>query len=246
MNTQQIYGRHPVLEALRAKAKIQVIYLAEGQKQKGVLAQIVAQAKQARVRLKWVSRHTLTRLTETNAAHQGVVAEIAPFRYSSVERILARAKKKAEPPFLLLLDGIQDVHNFGALLRTAEAAGMHGVIIPQRRAASVTATVYKSSAGAIHHLPIAQVTNLTRTIKQLQQEKIWVVGLDMAGKELYHQANLKGPLAIVVGAEGKGLSRLVMETCDFLTQLPMKGHVQSLNASVATAILIYEALRQRG
>jgi len=246
MKTQQIYGRHPVLEALRARAKISAIYLAEGQKQKGALAQIIAQAKQAKVRLKWVSRQTLTRLTEAKAVHQGVVAEIAPFRYSSVERILAQAKKKNEPPFLLLLDGIQDVHNFGALLRTAEAAGVHGVIIPQRRAASVTATVYKSSAGAIHYLPIAQVVNLTRTIKQLQQKKVWVVGLDMAGKELYHQANLKGALAIVVGAEGKGLSRLVSENCDFLIQLPMKGHVQSLNASVATAILIYEVLRQRG
>ncbi len=246
MKTQQIYGRHPILEALRARTKISVIYLAEGQKKKGALAQLIALAKQAKVRLKWVSRETLGRLTEANASHQGVVAEIAPFQYSTLEKILAQAKKKDEPPFLLLLDGIQDVHNFGALLRTAEAAGVHGVIIPQRRAASVTATVYKSSAGAIHYLPVAQVTNLNQTIKKLQKEKIWVVGLDMAGKQLYYQANLKGPLAIVVGAEGKGLSRLVAERCDFLTKLPMSGHVQSLNASVATAILIYEVLRQRG
>ena len=246
MANQQIYGRHPVLEALRSGSKVRVIYLAEGQKQKGVIAEIITIAKQGGIGIKWVSRHRLARLVEANANHQGVVAEIAPFRYSTVETILMRAKQRQQPPFLLLLDGIQDTHNFGALLRTAYAAGMHGVIIPQRRAASVTPTVYKSSAGAVNYLPIAQVTNLTRTIKQLQTENIWMVGLEMAGQQLYHQANLKGPLGIVVGAEGKGLSRLVAENCDFLVQLPMKGRVESLNASVAGAILIYEALRQRG
>ncbi|MGB0384740.1 MAG: 23S rRNA (guanosine(2251)-2'-O)-methyltransferase RlmB [Ardenticatenaceae bacterium] len=246
MANQHIYGRHPVLEALRSGTKVRAIFLAQGQTEKGIIAEIITLANQVGIaRVQWVGRKKLARLVEANANHQGVVAEIAPFGYSTIEKILAHSKQRGEPPFLLLLDGIQDVHNFGALLRTAEAAGMHGVIIPQRRAASVTPTVYKSSAGAVNYLPIAQITNLTRTIKQLQAQNIWVVGLEMAGEQLYHQANLKGPLAIVVGAEGKGLSRLVAQNCDFLVQLPMTGRVESLNASVSGAILIYEALRQR-
>lgn len=241
-----IYGRHPVLEALRSGTRITGIFLAQGQKESGPVAEIMAAAKVAGVRVEWLPKGALARLVEPDANHQGVVAELPPFRYSSVEAILARAAQRSEPPFLLLLDGIQDVHNLGALLRTAEAAGVHGAILPERRAASVTPTVYKSSAGAVNYLPIAQVTNLTQTMKQLQAQNLWFVGLDMAGEQLYHQANLKGPLGIVVGAEGRGLGRLVAESCDFLVQLPMRGQVDSLNASVAGAILIYEALRQRG
>lgn len=241
-----IYGRHPVLEALRSGTRVTGIFLAQGQKEAGPVAEIMAAAKAAGVRVEWLPKGALARLVEPDANHQGVVAELPPFPYSSVEAILKRAAQRGEAPFLLLLDGIQDVHNLGALLRTAEAAGVHGAILPERRAASVTPTVYKSSAGAVNYLPIAQVTNLTQTMKQLQAQNIWFVGLDMAGEQLYHQANLKGPLGIVVGAEGRGLGRLVAESCDFLVQLPMRGQVDSLNASVAGAILIYEALRQRG
>jgi 23S rRNA (guanosine2251-2'-O)-methyltransferase len=246
MASDYIYGRHPVLEALKAGARVRALYLAEGQKQSGIIADILLEARQRGVRVEWLPRARLERLVEGDANHQGVAAELAPFRYSSVEQILENAAQREEAPLLLLLNGIQDVHNLGALLRTAEAAGVHGVIVPERRAAGVTPTVYKSSAGAVHYLPIAQVANLTQTIKQLQAQNLWFVGLDMAGEQLYHQANLKGPLGIVVGAEGRGLGRLVAETCDFLVRLPMRGQVDSLNASVAGAILIYEAIRQRG
>ncbi len=245
MATERIYGRHPVLEALRSGAEVRRVLLADGQKRGSIIEEIVQAAEERAVRVEWVSRPSLERMVESDATHQGVVAELAPFRYASVESILARAESREEAPFLLLLDGIQDVHNFGALLRTAESAGMHGAIIPTHRAAGVTPTVYKSSAGAVHYLPIAQVTNLTQTIKQLQARGLWFVGLDMEGEQLYHEANLGGPLGVVVGAEGRGLGRLVAESCDFLVRLPMHGNVDSLNASVAGAILIYEALRQR-
>lgn len=246
MPSEHIYGRHPVLEALRSDTPVKVVFLGEGQKQTGVIAEIMQVAAQHNVRVEWLSRGALERLVEPDANHQGVVAELPPYRYSSVEAILKRAAERGEPPFLLLLDGIQDVHNLGALVRTAEAAGMHGLVIPSHRAAGVTPTVYKSSAGAVNFLPIAQVTNLPQTMQQLQGQGIWFVGLDMAGEEPYSRSNLKGPLGIVVGAEGKGLGRLVAETCDFLVHLPMRGRVDSLNASVAGAILIYEAVRQRG
>ncbi len=244
--TDRIYGRHPVLEALKADAAVRKVLLAEGQKEGGVVAEIVEEATRRGVRIEWVARKRLDQITEAEANHQGVVAELPPFRYSSVDDVLAAAGASGEAPFILLLDGIQDVHNFGALLRTAEAAGVHGVIIPERRAVGVTPTVYKSSAGAVHHLRIAQVTNLTQTMNELKQQGIWFVGLDMAGEQMYHQANLKGGLGIVVGAEGRGLGRLVAETCDFLVRLPMRGAIDSLNASVAGGILLYEALRQRG
>lgn len=243
MSLDYIYGRHPVLEALNSGARIQQIVLADGQKQSGTLAEILAAAQQSDTPVEWVSKGKMTQLVGRDANHQGVVAALPPFRYSSVDAILARAGD--EPPFLLLLDGIQDVHNFGALIRTAEAAGMHGIIIPQHRAAGVTATVYKSSAGAAFHMPIAQETNMTRTIQQLQERGIWFAGLEMDGAQPYDRANLRGPLGIVLGAEGRGLSRLVAEQCDFLVRLPMQGAVSSLNASVAGGIVIYEALRQR-
>lgn len=239
-----IYGRHPVLEALRAGAPIRTLLLAEGQQPQGI-AELLAEAEARGIPTEWRPRHALEKLLETGATHQGVVAVLPPFRYSTVEAMLARAASRNEPPFLLLLDGIQDVHNLGALIRTAESAGMHGLIVQERRAAGVTATVYKSSAGAVNHLAIAQVTNLTQTIKRLQAEGLWVAGLEMEGSQPYHSAMLRGPLAIVVGAEGRGLSRLVAEQCDYLVHLPMRGQIGSLNASVAGGILIYEALRQR-
>lgn len=245
MATERIYGRHPVLEALKAGSRVQRLLLAQGQKEGGIVGELLALAQQQGIPVERLPRQQLERLIEPDANHQGVVAEVPPFRYSSIGAILERAKARQEAPFILMLDGIQDVHNLGALLRTAEAAGMHGVIIPERRAASVTPTVYKSSAGALHYLPIAQITNLTQSIKQLKEAGVWVAGLDMAGEQPPHKSNLLGPLALVVGAEGKGLSRLVAEHCDFLVSLPMHGQINSLNASVAGAIVIYEALRQR-
>ncbi|MBA3532189.1 MAG: 23S rRNA (guanosine(2251)-2'-O)-methyltransferase RlmB, partial [Ardenticatenales bacterium] len=230
MATDRIYGRHPVLEALKANARIRRILLVQGQQEGGIIAEIIKLAAERSVPIERLQRAALDRMVEAEANHQGVAAELPPYRYHSVESILARAKEKGELPFLLVLDGIQDVHNFGALLRTAEAAGVHGVLIPERRAVEVTPTVYKSSAGAVHYIPIAQVTNLTVTIKQLQQQNIWFAGLDMDGTQLHHKANLGGALGIVVGAEGKGLSRLVAESCDFLIRLPMHGQIHSLNA----------------
>jgi 23S rRNA (guanosine2251-2'-O)-methyltransferase len=179
------------------------------------------------------------------AVHQGCVAQVEERRYVSVDEILAHAERRDEAPFLLVLDAIQDVNNLGSLLRTGEAAGVHGIIIPQHRAAEVNATVVKTSAGATEHLLIAQETNLTRTIDYLKEHKLWVVGLAGEGNTLYTQANLTGPLALVVGNEGKGMGRLVREHCDLLIKLPMYGHVNSLNAAVAGSIALYEALRQR-
>ncbi|HYN89693.1 MAG TPA: 23S rRNA (guanosine(2251)-2'-O)-methyltransferase RlmB [Ardenticatenaceae bacterium] len=238
-----IYGRHPVLEALQSGAGVRRVLLAAGSKPGGVIAEIQAAAAAAGVPVIEVSRQTLDRRAEGN--HQGVVAEVEPFRYADVDDVLSAAARRDEPPLLLLLDGLQDVHNFGALLRTAEAVGAHGVLIPKDRSVSVTATVYKTSAGAVSYLPVAQVTNLVRAMNDLKEQGIWFAGLDMAGPQRYDQANLTGPLGIVVGAEGRGLGRLVAETCDFLVHLPMRGKIESLNASVAGSVLMYEALRQR-
>lgn len=240
-----IYGRHPVLEVLRSEAAVTRVIIAEGTQATGVMAEIVAAAQARSVPVEYRSRQQVARLVEAEANHQGVLAQIPPYRYSTVAAMLERAAQRGEPPLLLLLDGIQDVHNLGALIRTAEGVGAHGVIIPERRAVGITPTVFKSSAGAVTYLPIAQVTNLTTTIKQLQAQGMWFVGLEMEGSQPYYRANLKGPLGIVVGAEGKGLGRLVAESCDFLVHLPMMGQIASLNASVAGGVLLYEALRQR-
>jgi 23S rRNA (guanosine2251-2'-O)-methyltransferase len=246
MTTDTIYGRHPVLEALRSETPVKRVLIIEGTPTHGIMDEIIEAAQSRAIPVEWRPRATFAKLVEADANHQGVLAQVPSFKYSTVDAILQIARDRNEPPFLLLLDGIQDVHNLGALIRTAEGAGIHGVIIPERRAVGVTQTVYKSSAGAVLHLPIAQVTNITQTMKQLQtRENIWFVGLDMGGKVPYYRTNLKGALGIVVGAEGKGLGRLIAESCDFLVELPMRGKVDSLNASVAGAILMYEAVRQR-
>jgi len=246
MTTDTIYGRHPVLEALRSETPVRRVVLAEGTPTTGIIEEIIEAAQARNISIDWRPRSAFAKLVEEDANHQGVLAQVSSYKYSTVEAILQVARDRNEPPFLLILDGIQDVHNLGALIRTAEGAGIHGVIIPERRAVGITPTVYKSSAGAVLHLPIAQVTNITQTIKQLQtRDNIWFVGLDMGGKVPYYRTNLKGALGIVVGAEGKGLGRLISETCDFLVELPMRGKVDSLNASVAGAILMYEAVRQR-
>lgn len=241
---EYVWGRNPVLETLHSTRQVKRILLAEGQREAPALAAILQEAKQRHVPVETVPRARLDQLSR-GAVHQGVLAMVGERRYADIDEILAAAERKNEPPFLLILDAIQDVNNLGSLLRTAEAAGVHGIILPEHRAAEVNATVIKTSAGATEHLLIAQETNLTRAIEDLKKRNIWVVGLAGEAKTLYTQANLTGPLALVVGNEGKGISRLVREHCDLLIKLPMYGHINSLNAAVAGSIALYEALRQR-
>ncbi|MBO0780501.1 MAG: 23S rRNA (guanosine(2251)-2'-O)-methyltransferase RlmB [Ktedonobacteraceae bacterium] len=242
--SEYIWGRNPVVEALQSARKVKRILLAEGQRQAPALSTIIQSAQRKHIPVETVSRSRLDQLSR-GAVHQGCLAVVEQRRYASTDDILARAAQKNEAPFLLILDAIQDVNNLGSLLRTAEAAGVHGVVLPLHRAAEVNATVVKTSAGATEHVLIAQETNLTRTIDYLKQQQIWVVGLAGEAETLYTQANLTGPLALVVGNEGKGISRLVREHCDLLIRLPMHGYVNSLNAAVAGSIAVYEALRQR-
>lgn len=240
-----IWGRNPILETLHSVRKVKRILLAEGSKREGaVLNTIIQEAQKRHIPVETVPRARLDQMSK-GAVHQGCLAVVAEREYASTDEILELAARRGEPPFLLLLDSIQDVNNLGSLLRTAEAAGAHGVILPEHRAAEVNATVVKTSAGATEHILIARETNLTRTIDYLKQQNIWVVGLAGEGDTLYTQANLTGPLAIVVGNEGKGMGRLVREHCDLLVKLPMHGYINSLNAAVAGSIALYEALRQR-
>lgn len=243
--SEYIWGRNPILETLQSVRKVKRILLAEGSKREGgTLNTIIQEAQKRQIPVETVPRARLDQMSK-GAVHQGCVAVVAEREYASTDDILARAAERNEPPFLLLLDSIQDVNNLGSLLRTAEAAGVHGVIIPEHRAAEVNATVVKTSAGATEHIMIARETNLTRTIDYLKGQNIWVVGLAGEGDTLYTQANLTGPLAVVVGNEGKGMGRLVREHCDVLIKLPMHGYINSLNAAVAGSITLYEALRQR-
>lgn len=193
--------------------------------------------------INYVSKERLDQLSETHA-HQGVIAQVAAYEYSTVEDILAKAEEKGEPPFLILLDNVEDPHNLGAIIRTANLAGAHGVIIPKRRAVGLTSTVAKTSAGAINYTPVAKVTNLVRTMEELKQKGIWFVCADMGGESMYRM-NLTGPIGLVIGNEGEGVSRLVREACDFTASIPMKGDIDSLNASVAAGVLAYEIVRQR-
>ncbi|HZU02789.1 MAG TPA: 23S rRNA (guanosine(2251)-2'-O)-methyltransferase RlmB [Ktedonobacteraceae bacterium] len=242
--SEYVWGRNPVLETLRSARQVKRILLAEGHREAPALASILKEAERRHVPVEVVPRPRLDQISH-GAVHQGCIALVEERKYVAVDAILAYAASKNEAPFLLILDAIQDVNNLGSLIRTAEAAGIHGVVLPEHRAAEVNATVVKTSAGATEHLLIAQVTNLTQSIEQLKKQNIWVVGLAGEAKMLYHQADLTGPLALVVGNEGKGISRLVREHCDLLIKLPMHGHINSLNAAVAGSIAIYEALRQR-
>jgi len=241
---EYIWGRNPVLETMHSARQVKRLLLAEGQRDATTVAAIVEEAEQRQIPIDMVSRSRLDQLSH-GAVHQGCMVLVEERKYSSVSDILAFAKRKGEAPFLLILDAIQDVNNLGSLLRTAEAAGVHGIVLPEHRAAEVNATVVKTSAGATEHLLIAQEANLTRTIELLKGENVWVVGLAGEAKTFYHKANLTGPLAIVVGNEGKGIARLVREHCDLLIKLPMHGQINSLNAAVAGSIALYEALRQR-
>lgn len=238
-----IWGRHPVAEAIAAGGRVQRVVVARGAREHG-LAEVLSAAERAGIRVEQVPREQLDRLA-SGANHQGVVAFVAPWEYADVNDLLARAVARNEPPLLLALDSVQDVHNLGSLIRTAEAVGAHGIIVPEHRAAGVTPAVVKSSAGAIEHLPVAQVTNLTRTLDDLKARDIWAVGLAGEAAQSIETVDLNRPLVLVVGSEGKGLSRLVREHCDFLVSLPMRGTINSLNAAVAGSIALYLAWRAR-
>jgi 23S rRNA (guanosine2251-2'-O)-methyltransferase len=239
-----VWGRNPILETLRSTRQVKRILIADGQRDAQPIAAILQEAERRHVRIETVPRLRLDQISQ-GAVHQGCLAVVEARKYATLEQILAFARQKNEDPFLLVLDAIQDVNNLGSLLRSAEAVGVHGVVIPLHHAAEVNATVVKTSAGASEHLLIAQETNLTHTIDFLKKQNIWVIGLDSETKTEYDQADLTGSLALVVGNEGRGISRLVREHCDLLIKLPMRGHVPSLNAAVAGSIALYEALRQR-
>ena len=241
--SEYLYGRHAILEALRAKLTIEEIQVAMGVHARGALDELMALAKTANVPVRGVARGELDRVARN---HQGVIARIGEFRYVEIEDLLAVAQERGEPAFLLMLDSVQDPQNFGALLRTAEAVGIHGVIIAERRAVGVTAAVVKASAGAVNHLKIARVTNLARTIETLKRANVWVAGIENVPEaQDFSKLDYKMPLAIVLGSEGEGIGRLVREKCDFLVRLPMWGKVSSLNVGVAGAIVLYAAKMQR-
>lgn len=239
----QIEGRNSVIELLESGKDINKIYILKGEKH-GSINKIIELAKKNKIVIVEVEKQKLNQMSQTNN-NQGVIAIVPPFEYCDIEDILEEAEKRKEPPFILILDGIEDPHNLGSIIRTAETAGVHGVIIPKRRAASVNSTVNKTSAGAVEHMKIARVNNINETIKSLKKAGVWICGTDMDTNTYYYNQDLKGPLAIVIGSEGFGMSRLVKENCDFIIKIPMKGKITSLNASVSAGIVIYEALKQR-
>ena len=237
-----IEGRNAVLEAYRAGKTIDKLYVQDGVKD-GPIQSIIREAKKQDTIVNFVSRERLNQMSE-EGHHQGVIAHAAAYEYAEVEDILKAAEEKGEPPFIFLLDGIEDPHNLGAIIRTAHLAGAHGVIIPKRRASGLTAVVAKTSAGALNYTPVAKVTNLAATIEELKEKGLWFVCADMNG-ELMYRLNLKGPVGLVIGGEGDGVGRLVREKCDMVASIPMKGNIDSLNASVAAGVLAYEIVRQR-
>jgi 23S rRNA (guanosine2251-2'-O)-methyltransferase len=237
-----IEGRNAVMEAFRAGKPIDKLFVLDGC-QDGPVRSIIREARKHDTILNFVAKERLDQISETGK-HQGVIAYAAAYEYAQVEDILALAREKGEDPFILLLDNIEDPHNLGAIIRTANLAGAHGVIIPKRRAVGLTATVAKTSAGALNYTPVAKVTNLGQTIDELKKEGLWFVCADMEGEVMY-RTNLTGPIGLVIGNEGEGVSRLVKEKCDFTASIPMKGDIDSLNASVAAGVLAYEIVRQR-
>ena len=237
-----IEGRNAVIEAFRSGKTIDKLYILDGC-QDGPMATIRREAKKHGSMIKFVGKERLDQLSQTGK-HQGVIAVCAAYTYTELEDILAAAKAKKEEPFLFLLDGIEDPHNLGAIIRTANLAGAHGVVIPKNRAVGLTATVARTSAGALNYTPVAKVTNLGQTIEELKKEGLWFVCADMNGTKMY-DLNLKGPIGLVIGNEGEGVSRLVKEKCDMTASIPMKGDIDSLNASVAAGVLAYEIVRQR-
>lgn len=241
MEEQYIFGRNPVIEILKSEEKIDRILVLRGDL-KGSIKKIMGIAKDRNILVQEVNQKTLDELSN-NGVHQGVIAVISPYTYSTIYEILEEAKNREEPPFIIILDEIKDPYNLGSIIRTAEGAGAHGIVIPERRAASVNSTVYSASAGGVQHIKIARVTNINRTIDTLKEEGLWIYGADIKG-EKYYNANLKGPIGLVIGSEGKGISKHIKKNCDLLLNIPMKGKISSLNASNAAAILMYEVVRQ--
>ena len=241
--SDQVEGRNSVIELLESGKDINKIFIEKGEKH-GSIFKIIAMAKEKVVIIVEKDKRQMEEMAQ-NKNYQGVIALVPPFEYCEIEDILDRAKEKNEDPFVLILDGIEDPHNLGSIIRTAETAGVHGVIIPKRRAAGVNSTVVKVSAGAVEHMLVARVTNITDAIERLKKEGLWICGTDINTDKYYYEQDLTGPIGIVIGNEGSGMSNKVTKNCDFLVKIPMMGKVTSLNASVSTGIVIYEALKQR-
>lgn len=237
-----VAGRNAVMEALKGSRSVNKLMIANGSTE-GSIKEIIAVAKEKGINIQYWDRSKLDSIAR-GIRHQGVLAQVAPVQYAELEDILQVAKDRNEPPFIVLLDELEDPHNLGAILRTADAAGVHGVLIPKHRSCPLSATVAKTSAGAVEHVPVARVGNLVQTIKKLKQEGLWVAAADMDGKD-YYDTDLTGPLLLIIGSEGQGVGRLVKEQCDFVVRIPMVGKINSLNASVAGSILMYEAMKQR-
>ncbi len=242
MDNDYIVGKNAVIEALKSERDVNKILIAEGS-QKGQMQTVIGLAKSENVLVQFVPKKKLDTLVDAN--HQGVVAQVAASQYAELDDLFALAEKRNEAPFFMLLDEIEDPHNLGSIMRTADAVGAHGIIIPRRRAVGLTATVAKASTGAIEHIPVVRVTNMARAIDELKERGVWIAGTDAKGKEDYRQFDGTMPLGLVIGSEGKGMGRLIRDKCDFLIQLPMAGAVTSLNASVAAALLMYEVYRKR-
>lgn len=242
MDKSYVVGKNAVLETLNSNRDINKIWIAEGS-QKGTMQELIKKAKERNIVIQYVPKKKLAEMVDEN--HQGVVAQVAAYQYAQLDDLFERAEQKKEDPFFLILDEIVDPHNLGSIIRTADASGVHGIIIPKRRSVGLTATVAKASTGAIEHVPVARVTNIRQTMDELKKRGVWIVGTDADAKQDYRDMDGKMPIALVIGNEGKGMGKLVKENCDFLIRLPMKGHVTSLNASVAAAILMYEVYRKR-
>ncbi|PTX58157.1 23S rRNA (guanosine2251-2'-O)-methyltransferase [Melghirimyces profundicolus] len=246
MENEWLIGRQAIREAIRAGRNMEKLLVAEGAgRGRGGLAPLLEEARKMGIPVQHVPRKKLDGLAE-GGNHQGVIARVEAYRYAELEDLFRRAESRGEPPFFLLLDGMEDPHNLGSILRTADAAGVHGVVIPKRRAAGLTRTVAKTSAGAVEHVLVARVTNLNRVADEMKERGVWLVGSDADASGMYDTVDYSGPTALVIGNEGKGISRLLKQKCDFLVRLPMKGSVSSLNASVAGALLMYEVVRDRG
>jgi 23S rRNA (guanosine2251-2'-O)-methyltransferase len=243
-DNDKLEGRNSVMEALKANRTINKLFVVKGERE-GSIRQIIAIARQKGIIITEVEKNVLDSMS-TSRSHQGVIAFVSVKEYVEVDDILQAAQEKGQPPFLIILDEITDPHNFGAILRTANAVGAHGVIIPKRRAIGLTSAVSKASAGAVEYVPVSRVTNIAQTIEYLKKNNVWVVGTDATGDKAFFESDLKGPIALVVGSEGEGMGKLIREKCDFVVNIPMQGEISSLNASVAAAIVMYEILKQRG
>ncbi len=239
----QVEGRNSVLELLESKKAINKIFITKGEKH-GSIFKIIAKAKENKVMIVEKEKRKMDEMAQT-ANYQGVIAIVPPFEYCEISDIIQEAKNKEEDPFVLILDEIEDPHNLGSIIRTAETAGVHGIIIPKRRAANVNSTVSKVSAGAVQYMKIARVTNLSDAIEQLKKEGIWICGTDVNTQKYYYEQDLTGPIGVIIGNEGKGIGQKIKNNCDFLVKIPMKGKISSLNASVSTGIILYEIVKQR-